>query len=155
VDNVSKAGNTTKKNVNLPLGIGIGLSVALILTLIGAVVVTSMLSAQQMEVEAMDFGIVPVQFIATFAGATVSMVCIGKMKMQVSLITAGMYLLVLLAANAIFFGGAYSGVGGSTLVVAISGVAAAFVSNGGGKFLKQKPKYKANGKIAQFKRLGK
>ena len=152
---MSKGRSVTKKAVRLPAGIGIGVAVALAITMLGAVIVTFMLAGENLAVGSATFAIIPVQFLAALCGSTAATMCIGKHKMQVSLITAGMYLLSLLASNAIFFEGEYVGVGGSILVVALAGVAAAFIGNGGAKSLKGKHKFNLNGKIAQFKGLGK
>ena len=133
------------KAVAMPAGIGIGLGVGVIVTLIGAVVLAFALAGESLPVETMGYGIMVVLFTATFLSSVVAMLCIKHRKMQVSLITAGAYLLILLASNALFFGGQYQGVGATVLVVAIAGTAAAFVGSSGGKPLKRKAKFRVHG----------
>lgn len=140
---MSKKGNA--KAVALPAGIGIGLGVGLIITLIGAVLLTFALAGETMSVETIGYGIMVVLFIAAFLSSMVATWCIKHRKMQVSLITAGAFFLILLAMNALFFGGQYQGVGASLIVVAIAGTAAAFIGSGGGKSAKRRAKFRVHG----------
>ena len=135
-----------KGNVsNMAAGIGIGVGVGMILTLIGAVLLAFALAGETLSVETMGYGIMVVLFIAAFLASMVAMWYIKNRKMQVSLITAGTYLLTLLATNALFFGGEYEGVGATVLVVALAGTVAAFIGSGGGKSSKRRHKIKLHG----------
>ena len=137
---------TGKGNVsNMAAGIGIGLGIGLILTLIGAVILASALTGETMAVEVLGYGVIVVQFIAAFLSSIVAMWCIKSRKMQVSLITAGAYLLTLMALNALFFGGEYAEVGATVLVVAMAGTVAAFIGSSGGKTGKRRHKIRIHG----------
>lgn len=142
---MGKQANVKGKAASMPVGIAIGLGVGILITLIGAVLLAFALAGESMTVEAMGYGIMLVLFVATFLSSMVAMWCIKHRKMQVSLITAGVYLLTLLATNALFFGGQYEGVGATVLVVAIAGTVAAFIGSSGGKPLKHRRKIKAHG----------
>ena len=142
---MAKKGNVKAKALAMPAGIGIGLGAGLVITIVGAVLLAFALARETMSVETMGYGIMVVLFIATFLSSMVAMWCIKHRKMQVSLITAGAYLLSLLAMNALFFDGQYQGVGATVIVVAIAGVTAAFIGSGGGKTAKHKAKFRVNG----------
>ena len=135
----------TGKAASMPAGIGIGLGVGLVLTLLGAVALAFMLAGEKLSLDAMGYGVMVVLFIGAFAASIVAMWCIKHRKMQVSLITAGAYLLILLAMNALFFGGQYEGVGATVLVVGIAGTAAAFIGSGGVKHAKPGRKFRVHG----------
>jgi len=106
---------------------------------------TFALEGETLSVEAMGYGIMVVLFMAGFLSAMVAMWRIKHRKLQVSLITAGAYLLTLLAMNALFFGGQYEGVGATVIVVAIAGTAAGFIGSGGAKTAIHRPKFRAHG----------
>ena len=142
---MAKQGKGKGKATAMAAGIGIGLGAGLIMTLIGSVALTFALAGETLPVETMGYGVMAVLFVAAFVSSVVAMWCIKHRKMQVSLITAGAYLLVLLAMNALFFGGQYEGVGATVLVVAIAGTAAGFVGSGGGKTAKHHRKIKLHG----------
>ena len=129
----------------IPIAVGIGLGVAWILTILGAVVLTFALAGETISMDAMGFGIVVVLFVSTFTGSMIAVWYAKGQRMQISMITAGVYFLTLLAMNAIFFGGEYKGVWVSLLVVVLAGAVAAFVGTGGVKTRKHKIKFRANG----------
>ena len=138
-----------KRELTMPAAIGIGAGVGLLITLIGGVLLAFLLAGEKLAIEAMGYGVLIAQFVGALLGAMAASWCYRQRRMIVCLVTAGVYMLVLMAVNAIFFGGQYEGVGGSLLVVAIAGSAAAFVGNGGGKMSKHRKKFRVNGKIAQ------
>ena len=138
-----------KKELSMPAGIGIGAGVGLVITLIGGIMLTFLLTGEKLSVESMGYGTMVIQFVGALLGSITATLCYKQRKMIVSLITAGVYLLVLMGINALFFDGQYERMGGSLLVVAIAGIAAAFVGNGGGKMSKRRKKFRLNGKIAQ------
>ena len=142
---MGKQRNGMGKATSMPVGIGIGLGTGIAITLIGAVILAFALEAQRVSVEMMGYGIMVVLFISAFAASIVAMWCVKHRKMQVSLITAGAYLLSLFAINALFFGGQYEGVGATLLVVAIAGAVAGFVGSSGGKQAKHRRKIKLHG----------
>lgn len=142
---MGKQGKTKGKAAAIPAGIGIGLCVGLITTLLGAVLLAFALAGETLTVDTMGYGVMVVLFVAAFISSMVATWCIKHRKMQVSLITAGAYLLMLLAMNALFFGGQYEGVGATVLVVAIAGAAAAFIGSSGGKTAKHHRKIKLHG----------
>lgn len=133
----------------MPAGIGIGAGVGLLITLIGGIMLTFLLAGEKLSIDSMGYGVMGILFIGALLASITATWCYRSKRMIVSLITAGIYLLVLMAINALFFGGQFVGIGGSLLVVAIAGVAAAFIGNGGGKVSKHKNKFRLNGKIAQ------
>ena len=97
------------KAIAMPVGIALGIMVAVVITLLGAILLTSLIAGERMELEALGYGIMAIQFLGGITGAVTAMLAIKRQKMQVCLITGLGYFLVLLASNALFFGGQYEG----------------------------------------------
>ena len=97
------------KAIAMPVGIALGIMVAVVITLLGAILLTSLIAGERMELEALGYGIMAIQFLGGIIGAVTAMLAIKRQKMQVCLITGLGYFLVLLASNALFFGGQYEG----------------------------------------------
>jgi putative membrane protein (TIGR04086 family) len=98
------------KAIAMPVGIALGIMVAVVITLLGAILLTSLIAGEKMELEALGYGIMAIQFLGGIIGAVTAMLAIKRQKMQVCLLTGLGYFLVLLASNALFFGGQYEGV---------------------------------------------
>lgn len=133
----------------MPAAIGIGAAVGVIVTMIGAMILTFLLAGEQVSVDAMDYGIYLILFLGAFVGAIVATACFKQRRLIVVACTAATYLLILMSGNAMFFGGEYSRVGGTLLVVAIAAAGAVFAGKGGAKSTKHRKKFRVNGKIAQ------
>ena len=94
----------------MPGGIALGILVAMVITLLGAILLTSMIAGERLELGGLGYGIMAIQFLAGVTGAVTAMLAVKRQKMQVCLLTGLGYYLVLLASNAMFFGGQYDGV---------------------------------------------
>ena len=138
-----------ERSVSLPAGIGIGAGVAMVISILGAVLLTFLLAGEQLAVESMNIGVLVILFVSSFLGTWVAAFCCKHHRLVVCLITAAVYLLTWMGMNAMFLGGEFSGVGSGLLVVVIAGIAAAFIGKGGAKSTKGLRKFIANGKIAQ------
>jgi len=109
----------------VPGGIALGVSAALVITILGAVILTALVAGERIALDAFGYGVMVVQFLSALVGAVIAMLKIKHRKMQVCLLTGLAYYLVLLAMNALFFGGQYEGAITSALLILLgSGVAA-------------------------------
>ena len=98
------------KAIAMPAGIALGILISVVITLVGAILLTSLIAGEKMELEALGYGIMAIQFLGGIIGAVAAMLTVKRQKMQVCLLTGIGYFLVLLASNALFFGGQYDGV---------------------------------------------
>lgn len=129
----------------IPSGIALGILVAVVITLLGGILLTWLIAGERMELGALGYGIMAIQFLGGVTGAVVAMLAVKHQKMQVCLLTGLGYLLVLLASNALFFGGQYDGVLTTGLILlAGCGITAILGSREakGGKRRRRKPVYR-------------
>lgn len=128
----------TGKAAAMPVGIAIGVLIAVVITILGAALLTTMISGERMALEVFGYGAMVILFLAALTGAVVAMIRIKHRKMQVSLLTGAAYYLVLLAINAMFFGGQYEGALTTGLIILAASGIAAVIGSREGKTLKRR-----------------
>lgn len=109
--------NTSGKASSIPAGLAWGAVVSTSLTLLLAVVIAVLIDTGRLLWDNVGYGIMAMLFISSFAGAKVSNSKIKRQRLMVSAMFATVYLGMLIAATALFFGGQYHGVGVTTLLV--------------------------------------
>lgn len=118
-------GKVTGKAMSMPGGLAVGAGVSLGVTLLMAAVLAKLVDAERMAWENIGYGIMVLLLAASFAGAMVSFGKIKRQRMLVCGLSGVIYFAMLLAITALFFGGQYSAVGVTALLVlAGSGTAA-------------------------------
>ena len=127
----------------LPGGIAIGVLAALVITVLGAVLLTTLIAGEHLALDVYGYGVMMILFLAALAGAVTAMLRIKHMKMQVSLLTGAAYYLVLLATNALFFGGQYEGALTTGLIILAASGVAAVIGSREGKPVKRRRKIPA------------
>lgn len=116
----------TGKAMSLPLGIGLGVMISVIVTLLGAVVLTYLISRESVTQEGIGLGCGIILVIASFLGDICACAGIKRRWLMVCAVCSAGYYLVLLAVTALFFGGQYQGMGVTALAVLIgTGIASA------------------------------
>ncbi len=105
------------KQLSLPIGIAIGIFISVTITIAGAMLLGGLIDAQKMPLESLDTTTAVIHLIAAFAGSWISYLVTKKMRLMVSAITAGGYLIVLCGMTALIFGGRYQGFGLGILMV--------------------------------------
>lgn len=100
-----------------PKGIGIGAAVSIMTTVLGVAIAGWLLSAEKIGESSIGYITVMLLLLSSILGAFTSVCTIKQKRVPVCVITGGVYLLSLLAINALFFHGTYSGVGESALVI--------------------------------------
>lgn len=129
----------------MPGGIVLGILVAMVITLLGGVLLTWLIAGERMELGALGYGVMAIQFLGGVTGAVAAMLAVKRQKMQVCLLTGLGYFLVLLASNALFFGGQYEGVLTTGLILLAGCGITAILScreAKGGKRGRRKPVYR-------------
>ena len=91
--------------------------VSVITTLVCSAVLAWLISAEKMHADAIGYGTAVALLAASFVGALTAVARIKRLRMQVCLITGGVYYLVLLSVTALFFGGRYQEMGAAAIFV--------------------------------------
>ncbi len=115
------------KELSLPLGIGLGLLICVILTLAGTAAISHLTLTEKIGEQSITIWSKVILFIAVLIGAWGAVSATKQKRLQVSLLTGGIYNLLLLSMTAMFFGGRYQGVGITLLVVLAASAFVAFM----------------------------
>ena len=102
---------------SVPRGVCIGVLVSLFITLIGAGVISWLLSGEKIPEGTQNYGVVLILLLSSAAGAGTAIAVSKAKRLVVSLLVGGGYYLILLACTALFFDGQYQGVGVTALVI--------------------------------------
>ena len=124
----------------LPKGLGISMIVSVGSALVGSAVGAWLLSLEKIEEGNIGYITMILLLVSSFLGALVATRLINKKRMLVCLCAGSVYLLSLLGITALFFGGIYSGVGESALVILAGVLSVALIALKGNKSTKKRIK---------------
>lgn len=124
----------------LPKGLGISMIVSVGSALVGSAVGAWLLSLEKIEEGNIGYITMILLLVSSFLGALVATRLINEKRMLVCLCAGSVYLLSLLGITALFFGGIYSGVGESALVILAGVLSVALIALKGNKSTKKRIK---------------
>ena len=107
----------TGRAVAVPVGMGWGLLTSASITLLGCLVAAYLINREILSWNHSGYGVMAILLLSAWAGAAVSA---GKIKRRRAVMCLGAgtaYFLMLMAVTALFFGGQYSGVGETGLMI--------------------------------------
>lgn len=107
----------TGKAKSMPAGIGIGTAVSVAITVAGAALIAVWIDKGTMSSDAMGYGALATLLLSSLIGSLTAAAMIKHRKSVVCMATGLMYFCALLCCTAMFFGGRYSGVGVTALVI--------------------------------------
>ncbi len=107
----------TGKAGTIPKGIVIGTAVALLLTLLATVGMTQLILTEKISETSIGYGSMIALPLASGMSAWIAVGIIRRRRMQVCLLSAVSYFIVLSAINILFFGGQFGGVWVSLLLI--------------------------------------
>ena len=110
-----------------------GTAVSIGTSLLGAAITAWAISAGKATQNAMGTAAWIVLFLSALCGSWVAAKLAEGKKLQTALISGGVYLSVLLAATALFFGGQYSGVWVGLILIAAAGMTTAMLTSRPGR----------------------
>lgn len=110
-------------------------------TLLCAVVLAKLIDSGVMPIEKVGYGSMAAVLSAVFAGASLAGRKAGHMVVQAAAISGVAYFLCLLLVNAMFFGGSYSGMAVTLVLVALA-VVMAILAAGKGSGKRGRRRYK-------------
>ena len=108
----------TGRATSLPAGLAIGAVCSLAATLILTAILAKLVEAETLPVE---------KVVSSFAGAMISCGRIKRQRMLVCIVSGVIYFAMLMSMTALFFGGQYSAVGTTALLVLAGSGAAALL----------------------------
>ena len=115
----------TGRATSLPAGLAIGAACSLAATLILTTILAKLVESETLPVEKIGYGIMALLMVSSFAGAMIAFGRIKRQRMLVCIVSGVIYFAMLMSVTALFFGGQYSAVGTTALLVlAGSGTAA-------------------------------
>ena len=107
----------TGRAAAVPVGLGWGLLTSAAITLLGCLFAAHLINREILAWNHSGYGVMAILLLSAWAGAAVSA---GKIKRRRAVMCLGAgtaYFLMLMAVTALFFGGQYSGVGETGLMI--------------------------------------
>ena len=133
----------TGRAMSMPGGLAVGFAVSMSVTLLLALLLTKLILDETMAMEHVGYGTMLLLLIASFLGAAVAQRKIKHRRMLVCLESGAVYFFGLLAVTALFFGGQYTAVGVSGLLILAGCGSAGLITAGKGSARKKRmPKRK-------------
>lgn len=123
--NVTKGNSIASK---LALGAAVCIGVTVLCTAVGA----AMISSGTIPESAMGYGALGILTLSSMAGALTGGWKVQEKRLYLCLLVAALYVALLLAMTATFFGGQYEGVGLSVIMAVLGAFGAAIVGQGRG-----------------------
>lgn len=126
----------TGRASSMPAGLAMGGLCSLGVTLLGSAVLAKLVSGEAMAESSIGYGVMVMLVLAAFLGAMVAFGRIKRRRMLVCLVSGAIYFAVLLSMTALFFGGQFSAVGVTALLILCGSALAALLGlrdNRGGK----------------------
>ena len=136
-----------RKNSNIdfpklmPKGMIIGLSASISTTILGSCIGAWLLHSERIAEENLGYITLLILLLSSVTGGLLTIQTVKTKRLLSCLVFGGIYLLSLLALTALFWGGSYSGVGESALVV-FSGVLSVALIGAKGKTTTRKRRRK-------------
>ena len=130
---------------SLPFGVGLGLLLSIVTTLMGAAILGYLIVGERIGEDAIGVGSMIVLILASLVGSITAINLVKRLRIQVCSLVALGYYLSLLACTALFFGGQYTGMltTGIVILVSCGGVALLYTFlNNGGKVKRRKKAYR-------------
>lgn len=115
---------TTGRAASMPGGLAFGAAVSVGVTILAASLLAWMLDREILGQNQIGYGIMVLLLLASFLGAMGAFAKIKRQRMLVCLASGILYFGILLSCTALFFGGQYSGVGVTALLITAGAIAA-------------------------------
>lgn len=101
--------NVSGRATSIPIGLTIGAVISLIITLAGTATTAHLVGTEKIGEEGIGYAAMLILFISSAIGAWGAISNIKRMRLQVCMMSSGVYYLILIAITAMFFGGQYGG----------------------------------------------
>lgn len=108
---------TIIKSNSIPASILIGAALGLLISIMGALFLAWLINTERVGQGAIDNGVLIILLGASATSAVISSTIVKEKRLLICALSGLCYLLMLLAITALFFGGQYSGIAVSGLVI--------------------------------------
>lgn len=119
----------TGRATSIPVGLAAGLGMAVGFSTLAIALAAYLISEAYLPMDAIGYCAIITLLGSSYFGAKVATGKIKRLRIQMSLISGGIYFLLLLAITAIFLKGEYEGVGVTLFVVASGAILSAITGN--------------------------
>lgn len=124
---------------SIPFAIGVGTGISLVVMMLGILITALLLMNETIKESAIGYGVMIITIVSAIAGCATTVTLARNRILVLSICTAFVFALLLLAITALFFGGQYNGVWVTMLMIIGSSVAVALVA---GKHLNRPKAYR-------------
>lgn len=115
------------KAVSIPSGLGYSLLINAFITMMGVIILSVMLDRNRITWENVGYWIMVTLFAASFCGGRIAITTIKTQKYLISLMSGLLYWVFLLCITALFFGGQFSSVPETVLLILSGTLSAALL----------------------------
>ena len=126
----------------VPIGLATGALVSIVVTFVGSAALSWLVLSEKVGEQGIGYGSMSILLIAAILGAWTAVASIQKQRLQMCVLSGLIYYLLLLAITALFFGGQYTGMWVTALVILIGVLIVAFFPNKSGKMKFRKRPYR-------------
>ncbi len=129
--------------MGIPGGLGLGILVCLLITLMGAALTAWLVTSERIGEGTTGYAAMVILALSSAVGSLVAVHFVKRLRLQVCMLTGGLYYLTLLAMTALLFGGQYQGMGISAIIILAGCAIVAFLPSKNGRVgLKRKKAYR-------------
>lgn len=107
----------TGKATSTPAGIVCGTMTAATITILGVLIIAKLIEQEIIQWENAGYGALVVLLLSSWVGAATAAAKIKRQRVMVCITVGMLYFIVLVVIVALFFGGRYSGVGETALLI--------------------------------------
>ena len=126
----------TGKAMSIPGGLAVGALFSIGATLLLTAVLAKLVEGETVQQENIGYGVMVILTVSAFTGALVSFGRIKRQRLLVCGLSGLLYFAILMSMTALFFGGQYSSVGVTALLILLGSAVAALLGlkqGGGGR----------------------
>ncbi|MDD5864063.1 MAG: TIGR04086 family membrane protein [Firmicutes bacterium] len=126
----------TGKAMSIPGGLAVGALFSIGATLLLTAVLAKLVEGETVQQENIGYGVMVILTVSAFTGALVSFGRIKRQRLLVCGLSGLLYFVILMSMTALFFGGQYSSVGVTALLILLGSAVAALLGlkqGGGGR----------------------
>ena len=113
---------------SIPWALAISAIVNIVITLTGGAITAYLLLTERIGENGIRYASMIILLISAIMGAWSAYSCIKKQRLQICMMSAGVYYLLLMAITALFFGGQYQSMGITAVIILVGTVLVAILT---------------------------
>ena len=117
----------TGRAMSIPGGLAVGILFSMAVTLVLTAVLAKLVETETVPQEKIGYGVMVILVLSAFIGAMTAFSRIKRQRLMVCGLSGVIYFGVLMSITALFFGGQYSAVGVTALLILLGSAAAALL----------------------------